>query len=342
MIIVIFSVLLFGCLGEGPQQEPTGAPEENESKEPGPVLVIEDQENETAEEQEEGAEPEEQEEGAEPKEEPGIEYTQEPKETFTIYFIDLSWTSSEVQGESILIKKGDFEMLVDAGPSETSNRVIDFLKTKEVDDIDVFMLTSDDPGHYGGISAITSEFHIEEFWWAGGSTFGDQGYGQAIETASQKAEETLEIEEGYDRTLNGFDFTILNPPTGRYSDRNNDAIVTHINDRNFSMLLMSGIQTGPQHRMINEYKEETKVDVLQAPYYGLGSGTAQFGIFLQTSTPESCVITGSSDDSETSGGSRDPFLRYLEQYEVPSYKTYVGGTVQITSNGQGFSIRHMD
>jgi beta-lactamase superfamily II metal-dependent hydrolase len=339
MIMLIMGMLLFGCIDDGTPEEPPVVPDEpgeNETEDPG--VIIDEQENETVKPPVVPDEPEEPPE--EVPDEPTIDYTEDPDAVFTVYFIDSGGSGSH--GESVLIKKGDFEMLVDAGNSKNAGRVVDFLKARDVDDIDVLLLSSGNPGHYGGVSAVLSEYEVEEFWWAGGSTFADSDYADAVDAASSAAEATVEVEEGYKRTLNGFDFEVFNPPDERYSDKNNDAVVTHVRDKNFTMLLMSSIQTGPQHRIINKYPDKTEVDVFQAPYFGLGAGTAQFGIFLQTSVPEVVVITGSSDDSATAGGSREPFLRYLEQYDVPSYKTYLGGDVQVTSDGNSFSIRHLD
>ncbi|MFH1394464.1 MAG: MBL fold metallo-hydrolase [Candidatus Micrarchaeota archaeon] len=270
-----------------------------------------------------------------------IDYTEEHAAMFTIYFIHVGDDRLGVQGDAILVKKGDFDMLIDAGSAQTSARVVDFLKARNVDDLDVLMLTNGKPDHYGGIPAVVSQFPVEEFWWAGTEVFTDSDYADAVESATQKAEMTREIEAGYFRELNNMSFTILNPPHERFADLNNDGIVTLVRDRNFTILLMSSVQTGAHNKLINQYRDRINVDVLQAPFNGLGGGTQNFGIFLVSSMPEVVIVSGSSDDSPEAGGSREPFFRYLVQYNITSYETYTGGTVRVTSDGYEYDVAYL-
>jgi len=335
IFLLLCGILLFGCI-DGGEKPPVEVPDENETD--GDItVVVEPQQNDTVTGNETPEEPPDI--GVDPGAE--IEYTQEPDSVFTIYFIHVGDEGFGVHGDAILIKKGDFDALIDAGPSETAGRVIDFLKSRNIDDLDVLMLTNGDPEHYGGVPLIASEYDIEEFWWAGGVTFADEGYENAIDAASSKAELTREIEYGYSRTLNGLTFDIINPPHAREEDVQNDAIVTRLSDRNFSILLTSGIRAGTHGRLANEEADMIKVDVLQAPDHGLGSGTSNIGIFLVTSNPDVAIISGSADDSPEAGGSRDPFKRYLEQYDIELFETYANGTVRITSDGYDYSIAYL-
>lgn len=337
LVLLLCGFLLFGCIDDGGGQPPPPPPDENDTgvNGDGISVVVNPQQNTTIGEN--ITQPPD----VEPPDTEEIEYVEDESSLFTIYFIHVGDEDYGVQGDAILIKKGDLDILVDAGSAQTANRVIDFLKAREVDDLDVLMVTNADPHHYGGIPAIANEYDVEEFWWSGVDLYEDQDYADAVEIASEKAEVTVEVHAGYTRTLNGMTFEILNPPAERFGDVNNDGIVTRLSDRNFTALLMSGVQTGAHNRLLNEYEEKINVDVLQAPFYGLGSGTQNFGVFLVASLPDTVVISGSADDSAEAGGSREPFLRYLEQYEIPYNATYLGGTVRITSDGYEYDIAHL-
>ncbi|MFH0884380.1 MAG: MBL fold metallo-hydrolase [Candidatus Micrarchaeota archaeon] len=333
---VLFAGLLlfigiFGCIGEGQTPPPPPENKTNESNKTGINIIIGEQKNQTAEKNETEEPPPEN--VSETKE---LEYTYDPEQKFGIYFIDVGGLG--MQGDAILIKKGDCDILVDAGSAEKGNKVVDFLHSHDVDDIEVLISTNADPRHYGGISAVADRFKIEEFWW-NGESFADADYAAIATRMEGNAKTVRKIGDGFSADLNGINFTALNPPaTDTFEDVNNDAIVLRVTDRNFSMLLTSGIQTGAQGRLINQKTDAIKTEIMQAPYYGVGQGTSNIGVMLITAKPKIMIISGSNDESAVNGGSREPFKRLMTQYGIKWYENYVNGTVRVTGDGQTYSI----
>jgi competence protein ComEC len=324
-------VLVFGCIGGEtppvPQNNTT-----NETVKPPINIIIEEQKNQTTEKNETEEPP--------PPPPPPVvkelEYTYDPTAMFGIYFIDAGGVG--LQGDAILIKKGDCDILVDAGPVEKGSKVVNFLKSHNVDDIEVLISTNADPRHYGGIGAVADNFKVEEFWWSG-LDFDDLEYKTAVSRMNASVKTVRVIQDGFSADLDGMNFTVLNPSKeNRFDDFNNDAVVTRVTDRNFTMLLTSGIQTGAQGRLINQKASLIRAPIMQAPYYGVGSGTSNIGIFLITAEPEIMIISGSSDESAPNGGSRDPFKRLMEQYGIRWYGNYVNGSIRISGDGQEYTI----
>lgn len=338
LFALFFAFILFGCinLGDGTtpsnqSQQPSGD-EDNDSV----TIVVGPQQNNTIDSNQTEEPP------PELVEPPKIEYVETPDEPFAIYVIHVGDEGSELQGDAILIKKGDFDMLMDAGPAQTANRVIDFMKGKGIDDIEVLVLTNADPQHYGGVPLVLEQYEVEEFWWPGGSYFSDTAYRDVVGNASVKAKIVREVQRGYERTLNGMTFEVLNPTkTNRFEDVNNDAIVTRFTDRNFTMLFTSGIQTGAQGKLINEQPKQIVCDVMQAPYYGLGAGTANIGILLIHSKPKTMIISGSEDKTTDGRSSREPFFRYMQQYNVEWFTTYSKGSVRIIGDGSEYNVAYL-
>ncbi|NYZ73966.1 hypothetical protein H0O00_02400 [Candidatus Micrarchaeota archaeon] len=338
---LIILMLVFGCTGGGGQVTP---PEENKTNatnitnQTGPPvsIIIGEQKNQTT-----GGNASEELPPPPPPELKGMQYEYRPDEVFGVYFIDVGGPG--LQGDAILIKKGDLDVLVDAGSAEKGSKVVDFLRSRDVDDIEVLVSTAADPRRYGGMDAVADAFKIEEFWW-NGDTFGDTAYSAVVGRMTEAAgsEDVKIVEDGFSMDLNGMNFTAINPPReGRVDDVNNDAIVLRIVDRNYSMLLTSGIQTGAQGPLINTKTEMIEVKVLQAPYYGVGAGTSDIGLFLIKSKPEVVIISGSSDESAVNGGSREPFKRLMRQYGIPYYENYVSGTIRVSSDGQNYTVQSL-
>lgn len=272
-----------------------------------------------------------------PPESQEIVYTHEPNATFAVYFIYVGDAQSRLQGDAVLIRKGDLAILVDAGPAETAGRVVDFLKERGVDNIGVLVSTNGDPQHFGGIRAVSSAYRVQELWW-GGNDFNNATYNSTISDVSAKVKRTRVIGRGFNMTLDGMTISALNPLDRQFNDVNNDAVVLRLDDRNFSMVLLSGVQFGAENEMLNHEQSLLRCDVMQAPYYGLGSGTSDIGNFLKTLQPHVVVISGGPDESAVSGGSRDPFRRTLKDDGIPYYENYVNGTLRIVSDGQTYSI----
>lgn len=333
LLAILTAVILFlGCTS-GPQPEENKTNDTNQTVPPVKIITGE-QKNQTNEANFTQPPPEEP--PPPPPEE--LEYEYKPDQQFGVYFIDVGGPT--LHGNAVLIKKGDLDVLVDAGSAEKGSKVVDFLNAHNVDDIEVLISTDADPRNYGGINTVADNFRIENFWW-GDDSFGDQNYSDIVGRMVNSTKDVKKVERGYSMDLNGMLFEVLNPQPApnRFDDINNDAVVIRITDRNFSLLLTSGIQTGPQGKLISEQPNKIKNKIIQAPYYGVGAGTSNIGIFLITAKPELMIITGSSDDSAINGGSREPYKKLMTQYGILWNETYNNGTLRITSDGQIYDIR---
>ena len=328
---IIALMLFFGCLGgEQPANQTNQTNQSNQTKPPPVTIIVGNQSNQTTTENTTDEPP-----APPPTVNPEIEYEYDPAQQMGIFFFDVG--TSSVHGSSILIRKGDLDILFDAGPSEMGPEVVDKLVDRGVDDIDILVSTSADPRRYGGINAVAEHFAIEEFWWSG-DTFDDPDYRAAVESVSAKVKSEKVIVRGFSAELNGINFTALNPPSTKFDDINNDAIVMRVVDRNFSILLLSNAQKGAHQKLLNEQGSLIKAKVIEAPYYGTGEGTRDIALFLITAKPEWAIIEGSPDDSASNGGDRDPFFELLDQCNIQREETYDNGTVRVTTDGTDYTV----
>ena len=345
IVFLLAALVLAGCINLGgttppatntTNVTPTVTPPENTTPQKNDTtIIITPQENQTVEQNYTEPTP------PPPQQPEGLNYTYDPNANFAIYFIYVGDQANKLQGDAILIRKGDLEVLVDAGPSQTSGNVVSFLNSRGVDDVDLLISTNADPYHYGGIQSVTSNFGVEEFWWSG-KGFNDQTYLSIVNDTSQKVKRTRIVSRGFNATINGIKFTVLNPQEKPFNDVDNDAIALRIEDRNFSMVLLSGVLYGAQSEMLNHVKDSLKCNVMQAPFYGLGTGTSGIQNFLTSTKPGAVVISGGPDESAVSGGSRDPFRKLLKLYNITYYENYAGGTVRVSSDGKDYSVGYFN
>ncbi|HLD60120.1 MAG TPA: MBL fold metallo-hydrolase [Candidatus Bilamarchaeaceae archaeon] len=264
-------------------------------------------------------------------------YNYDPSQKMAMYFIYVG--DDQLHGDAILIKKGDFDMLVDGGPKENSNRVINFLKSHSVDNLEVMVSTHADPEHYGGLIEVAREFEIEEFWYTG-STFEDETYADFVNSLDGKGVDVTVVERGDSFSFNGVTFDILNPKSVRFGNPDNDAIVMKVTNGLDRILLTSDINSGAQGNLLNEADMST--DVLMIPFHGLGNGNFQFSIFLTSINPVDAVISGGTNDGPDYGGDRKPLFRILDLNHVPYKSNFDGGIIRIISDGQSYKITQIE
>ncbi len=333
LLILVISILLFGCFGIGgqtPPQNVTNNSVVNTTNTTHITIIIGKQKNETIV----GPAPDNQ------TVQPSLpEYENAPQKSMGIYFMDVA-TSTE-HGNAILIKKGGFNVLVDAGPADTIANTINFLKAHGVYDISILISTNADSRNYGGINSLADNFPIQSFWW-NGEDFNDSSYSATVQKVRGVAKEVKIVGQGDEFFIDGIDFKVLNPPAVKFSDLNNDALVLKVTNGDFSTLITSQIQGGAQNKLVNEQKDAIASNVLEAPYYGTGAGTSGINLFLLTVKPKEIVMTGSIDDSVVNGNSRQPFRNILKEYMIPYYQTFTNGTIRITNDGSSvFGIQNI-
>ncbi|MDO8553931.1 MAG: MBL fold metallo-hydrolase [Candidatus Micrarchaeota archaeon] len=270
---------------------------------------------------------------------PGAHYSETPNDRFAVYFINVG--DNIGQGDAIFVKRGDFDMLIDAGPTRNSNLVVDFLKRRGIDDIDVLVSTHADEEHYGGMDAVLDNFPVEEFWWTGKS-YDDAVYGSLVQKVTDNGALIKIVKRGDDETFNSLNFHIMNPKEGStFSDSDNNAIVTKITNGDFCILLTSDITSSVSSDLVNT--ENVTCSLLQLPYHGLGKGNFNVDLFLLKVNPSYVFVSGGSyDPSQDGRGTRPPVFAKLNLRSISYMENYNSGTIKIESDGVSYSVENVD
>ncbi|MDD5337308.1 MAG: hypothetical protein PHS02_02390 [Candidatus ainarchaeum sp.] len=274
------------------------------------------------------------------------DYTYNPNQTLIIYFINVSyipdWSQNapnERQGEAILLKKGDADILIDAGPGERALYLVNFLRERGVDDIDLLISTHARPENYGGMDTLLDHIDVEMFLWPGYDG-GDSDYAAVVQKARSKSRESMASDYLENISINGISFQVLNPRNGdqRFNSIDNDGIVLRITDRNFSMMTTGDIAYGAEAGIANSHDFNQSCRVLQIPNYGLGAGSAQIDMFLLKVHPESAIMTGSYFDPADERYSITERLRLKNISYYTNFENNGSNVVRITTDGYTYAI----
>ena len=128
------------------------------------------------------------------------------------------------QGDSTLVQSGGESYLVDAGRPEEGPEVVDFLRSRGVEELDGVVATHPDADHIGGMPEVLDAFQVEAAYVSGSSsgTSTQAAFRSGVEEAGA---ETTEVSSGDEMTWGGSQVTVLSPPAGGFDESNEDSVV---------------------------------------------------------------------------------------------------------------------
>ncbi|MEW5996828.1 MAG: MBL fold metallo-hydrolase [Candidatus Micrarchaeota archaeon] len=313
-------LLVLGCIGGG--QPPAGEQETgNRTPETGNAsggyLVIREGEGTVVTQG-----------NATPPQASATEYVSTPNTDLYVYFFNVG--SGDTQGDAVLIKKGDTDILVDGGPSVSQQKLVNMLLEKGVDDFELVVSTHDDPEHYGGLEYVSNRFRFGEVWRP------EEGGQEYAAYLANLGEESLKIVgEGDRAVLNGINITVLNPIKGedRFFDVNNDGIVLKVEDRGLCVLLTGDI-LGSQQRVA---QLSGPCQIVQWPNHGMGAGLTEINWMMDQTKPELIVISGSATDWTNSRQSLKNAAVLGTVRNITVIENYLGEDVKIVWNGMRYN-----
>jgi competence protein ComEC len=257
------------------------------------------------------------------------DYTPQTAEgALTIWEIDVG------QGKSILIKSGASCALIDAGDVEYGTTVLNFLRQKQVKQLDYMIITHPHADHIGGAKTVLEEIPVttvmlpklKEDITPTGNIFGDfldilaskkiQVVNPAKETSFNLGSSSLEILSDYNEEF----------------DLNNSSIVTKIKYKNFAFLSTGDIEKQAEEQLLNN-PQELKSDILDIAHHGSQTSTSLD--FLDAVKPNAALISVGVNDY---GHPSPKVIWRLRKRNIPYYCTNNVGTIQVTVSDDYYSI----
>ncbi|AEM79489.1 ComEC/Rec2 family competence protein [Thermoanaerobacter wiegelii] len=238
------------------------------------------------------------------------------------------------QGDSIFIQTPSGKtMLIDAGVPEMGSRVVDFIKSRGINKIDILVGTHPHADHIGGIPAVIENFQIGKF------------YMPKVTTTTKTFEDVLRAAKAKGLSINiakagvafdlGSDVTakMIAPNNTSYDDLNNYSAVIKLTYGNTSFLFTGDASAQSEEEMLSK-GYDLKADVLKVGHHGSSSATTW--VFLKAVSPKYAVISvGKNNDY---GHPHKETMEKLKSLGVTVYRTDECGTVVAVSDGRTISF----
>ncbi len=221
-------------------------------------------------------------------------------------------------------------MLIDAGPTDAGEGVVQKIKELGHDSIDILVASHPDSDHIGGLRYPLREMKVGEVWAPDASkdTYAYEKFLKAVDGQGltiNKAESDTTIREG-----EGYSIEFLGPDMSRQRD--------DLDSNSFSTIIRvqfgdtSFLFTGDAYKDQIDRAEEDYVDVLKVAHHGSYSGTDEK--LIEQIQPSIAIIQYAEDNPY--GYPHDEVRAALEG--VPTYGNAENGDITVTSDGWSLDV----
>ena len=271
---------------------------------------------------------------AENASESGIDTTESPSTESTtdvsggvleVYFIDVG------QGDASLLCSDGHYMLIDGGPSDSSDVIFAFLREHDIAKLDYIVATHPDADHIGGLAAALEASEVGrafcpvlEYDNYSFQAFSDRLVRKQVELETPSCGMVFELGSAH--------CTVIGP-TEESEKTNNNSIVIRVAFGNTSFLF-TGDAEGVEEDSILKSGCVVASDVLKVSHHG--SEYATTDAWLEEVKPSIAVISCGMDNSY--GFPTAPVLKRLQQRGVTLYRTDLQGDILIRSDGERIEV----
>lgn len=236
------------------------------------------------------------------------------------------------QGDSILVQQGSQNMLIDAGTNDSTETLINYLKSQNIKKLDYLILTHPHEDHIGGADAVINSLDIETIYMpkvtANTKTFKD------VVTAMNKKSLKAKVPVvGTNFKLGDATCNILGPINTVSGDLNTYSIVLKVTFGNNKFLFTGDAQVSNEKYMINKGLD-LSADVLKLGHHGSHTSTSQD--FLNKVNPKYAVV--SCDIKNDYGHPHKEVMQRLQAKNIKLYRTDESGTIICLSDGKNISF----
>ena len=244
-------------------------------------------------------------------------------DSLKIYFMDVG------EADSILIKCGNNNMLIDAGNTTDGKYLVNYYKLLGISDFQYIIATHSHEDHIGGMANIVYNFNFDNLFIPK-SKSPYKSYNNLLKALEYKNKSYYvpEIDSSYKLGDCSFQILYIGDDT---IDLNNTSIVLKLKYKNTSYLFM-GDATGDVEREI--LNKDIKSDVLKVGHHGSSYSTS--AVFLSKVKPKFAIISVGKDNDY--GHPKQITLDKLERVNANVYRTDQDGTIILTSDGDNIVI----
>lgn len=239
------------------------------------------------------------------------------------------------QGDSAYIRVNDKDILIDAGPRSDSDKLLEQLKEKNIDDFEIVIATHPHEDHIGGMTKVLENYEVEEFYMPK-ATSNTKTFENMITMLKNKNINTEVIKEGSFFDLgDGAKIEVYSPISEKYDDLNNYSPIMKLTFGENSFIFTGDAEVLEEKEVLAKYSNDLNADVIKFGHHG--SSTSSSDEFIKAISPTYGIISCGVDNSY--GHPHKETLSIIEKYDIKTYRTDKNGEITITSDGNNITIK---
>lgn len=248
-----------------------------------------------------------------------------PEGELQVYFIDVG------NADSILIRQGEVNALIDAGERGDGDNVLTYLNQQGVKKLDLVIATHPHADHIGGMTDVIEGIAIDKFvmsFMPEDETPTTATYLNMLTALDEKSIPVEEAKPGAVYTLGTAQLTVL-APLSESDEANNISVVTRLTFGERSFLFMGDAETAVENELLFSGRP-LSADVIKVGHHGSNTSSSQ--AFLSKVAPKYAIVPCGEGNSY--GHPHDEVLTRLEKMGVTIYRADVHGHIAITTDGK--------
>jgi competence protein ComEC len=154
-----------------------------------------------------------------------------------VSFIDVG------QGDGVLVQAGGEDYLIDAGRAEEGPNVVDFLRSRGVEDLDGIVVSNPDADHIGGFVDVFEAFEVGVVY-VSGDPKGTLTYNTFLRGVRYEGSKVEVVRAGRRMDWGGVQADVIGPPPGELYSETNDNSVAILLTYGMARVLLAGDAEG--------------------------------------------------------------------------------------------------
>jgi len=246
----------------------------------------------------------------------GSNYLNDKSTSLELHVIDVG------QGDSLLIKKGELEILIDAGPNEEGINVVKYLKGNFVKEIDLVISTHPHEDHIGGMDVVLDNIPVKRIIDSG-DTLDTKTYRDYMNSAKKSGAELI-----YDNNL-VYDYGDVKVQIIELGDNhkntNENSVVAVISYNGKNILTTGDLEENLEDELIQILRAKNiTIDLYKASHHG--SKTSNSSELVDYIKPEVVVISA-GEGNKYKHPNKDAMQNFLNNTDRV-YSTHKSGNLK--------------
>lgn len=237
--------------------------------------------------------------------------------------------------DSILIRNGTHNMLIDAGTNPAGQDVVNYLHNQGVQRLDLMIATHGDVDHIGGMDNVIDAFEIDTFIMAfmpEGFEPTTKSYLSVLQALDKNNIAVTEAAPGASYPLGDAAVEILGP-VREFEERNNMSVVCRVSFGNRRFLFMGDAEKEEEASLL-ETGTDLAADVIKIGHHGSRSSSS--AALLDAVAPRYALITSGVDNSYNHP--HQVTLDALAKRHIACYRSDLCGTIVVRCDGDAITF----